>query len=292
MSGKRYPPEVVDYIMLHGPEMPTSKLRAELKERFGFEILNDGRLADWKIRHGIYREIYPSQILDYVQNHHDNKTPSMMADEIERIFGTRFTKDQIHGLYMRYGIHTGNPRYQKQRFTKLFSEEVIAFIRQNHVGVLPKEMAKLVNEHFGTNYTGAQIKNRYDTDGLSSGEKGPHEQEKQRKPIGYERKTADGTVYVKVSNDNKRRFKPKHIVVWETANGPLPPSSVLVFLDGDKTNCTIDNLRLVSRVENGYLTRMDRADATPETMETRVLLAKVKAVIGSHEKNGKKRRDN
>lgn len=39
----------------------------------------------------------------------------------------------------------------------------------------------------------------------------------------------------------------KHIMVWEMHHGTVPDGYVVSFKDGDKLNCVIDNLFLVSK---------------------------------------------
>lgn len=38
--------------------------------------------------------------------------------------------------------------------------------------------------------------------------------------------------------------------VWEQHNGPIPPKHVVIFKDGDRGNCSIENLELISTAEN------------------------------------------
>ena len=57
--------------------------------------------------------------------------------------------------------------------------------------------------------------------------------------IGDERLGSKGFIEVKVS---AKRWRPKHIVVWEEAHGPLPKTHVLYFADGDKSNFDLVNL--------------------------------------------------
>lgn len=44
--------------------------------------------------------------------------------------------------------------------------------------------------------------------------------------------------------------------VWERANGPVPPSHVIVFRDRDRSNCKIENLECISRADLAYRNRM------------------------------------
>ena len=67
------------------------------------------------------------------------------------------------------------------------------------------------------------------------------------RPVGFECVHADGYVYVKVAEH--QRMMPKHIHVWQQANGPVPSGMMVTFRDGNRLNCTIDNLQLMTRAE-------------------------------------------
>ena len=69
------------------------------------------------------------------------------------------------------------------------------------------------------------------------------------KPVGYERVNKDGYVYIKAREG--MRMVLKHRWVWEQAHGTIPDGYSVMFLDGDKTNCALENLLLVSRSEAG-----------------------------------------
>jgi len=74
-----------------------------------------------------------------------------------------------------------------------------------------------------------------------------------KKPLGHERICKkDGYVLVKVSEKNphtasSERYKHKHIVIWESINGPVPKNHVVTFVDGDKGNFDKHNLKLIHR---------------------------------------------
>lgn len=78
------------------------------------------------------------------------------------------------------------------------------------------------------------------------------------RPEGYECVRSNGYVYVKASG---RRMVPKHVFVWQQHNGPVPAGCVVAFIDGDRTNCDISNLRLMERSE---LIRLTTSRFTPE----------------------------
>ena len=73
-------------------------------------------------------------------------------------------------------------------------------------------------------------------------------------PIGTERVSKDGYIEVKTSRLSDRQnankcWKPKHRLIWEAEHGPAPRGHIVVFLDGDKTNCSLDNLACISRAD-------------------------------------------
>lgn len=72
-------------------------------------------------------------------------------------------------------------------------------------------------------------------------------------PVGTEIITSDG--YVKVKIEYPRKWKFKHRMVYEEHYGPIPKDCVIRFLDGDKTNCSIDNLICVNKTVNQIINR-------------------------------------
>jgi hypothetical protein len=75
--------------------------------------------------------------------------------------------------------------------------------------------------------------------------------EKLWKPIGTERISKDGYLERKINNDLplQARWRAVHRIVWEEANGPIPPSHVIAFKNGDPKDIRLDNLECISRRE-------------------------------------------
>lgn len=68
---------------------------------------------------------------------------------------------------------------------------------------------------------------------------------KNHRPVGYERKTKDGYLEVKVEEPNK--WDLKHRIIWQQANGSIPDGYNVQFKDKNPLNLTIDNLYLITR---------------------------------------------
>lgn len=66
-------------------------------------------------------------------------------------------------------------------------------------------------------------------------------------PVGYERVDRDGYIYIKV--EGKRKLVLKHRYIWEQHFGSIPKGNNIQFKDGDKHNCDIENLYMISRSE-------------------------------------------
>lgn len=60
----------------------------------------------------------------------------------------------------------------------------------------------------------------------------------------------DGYVEVKVRDGKKQNnFELKHRLIWEKHNGKISKGNNIQFKDGNRLNCKIDNLYMISRAE-------------------------------------------
>jgi len=64
---------------------------------------------------------------------------------------------------------------------------------------------------------------------------------------GYERITVDDYIEVRIS---KGKFRMKHRLIWEEANGPLPDKMIVVFKDKNRRNFALDNLEAITLQES------------------------------------------
>lgn len=93
------------------------------------------------------------------------------------------------------------------------------------------------------------------------------------RPVGSERITRDGYIEVKVAEPNK--WKLKHRCVWENENGKIPNGHAILFLDGNKLNVDISNMKLVKRSELLIMNRYDLYGADAQLTEAATNLAKL-----------------
>ena len=75
-------------------------------------------------------------------------------------------------------------------------------------------------------------------------------------PVGSESWTAPGRRRLKKVSYLRRKvaepnvWKFVHIIVWEEANGPVPPGHIVRFVDGNTKNIVLSNLVCITRSEN------------------------------------------
>jgi hypothetical protein len=69
--------------------------------------------------------------------------------------------------------------------------------------------------------------------------------------------------------------------LWEQEHGPKPAGACILFVDGDISNCVLENLALVSRSELLALNRNGYADAPAQLRPTIFALSKLEARVGT-----------
>ncbi len=182
-----------------------------------------------------------------------------------------------------------------------YTDEMKQFILDNYKGRYNQELADLFNQKFNTNITSRTIKSYKANNKLNSGLTGkfrkgqtPHNKGKKmpkevyekvkhtmfakgnvppnHRPVGSERISKDGYIEVKVAEPNKWRLKQR--VVYEEAKGKIPEGCTIIFLDGNKRNFDIDNLRCITRSELLYL-NCNGLNNSNEITETGILMARL-----------------
>ena len=93
------------------------------------------------------------------------------------------------------------------------------------------------------------------------------------KPIGSTRVNVGGYVEEKVAEPNKWRLK--HQIVWEAAHGKVKKGQMITFLDGNKQNCSLENLTVISQSVNARLNQNHLRSKHPEVTKVAITLGKV-----------------
>lgn len=193
---------------------------------------------------------------------------------------------------------------------RIWTPEEDALLRELAPGRTIYEISEELRKH-GIYRKPAQVRYRKMYLGITSGQvHGASEKSKatqfksgnlphNTKPIGYERLSKSGYIEVKVKmrpsnpkcNDN---FVPKHKLVWEAANGPVPEDCVITFKDGNKQNIALENLVCITRGQNAIMNQAHIRCDNPDAFEVCLAMADIKSAVSKRKKevrrNGRKRK--
>ena len=132
-------------------------------------------------------------------------------------------------------------------FPTKYPKEVRNFVRAN-IDLPVNEIYQAVIDKFGIEYPKKWLWAR-----KNHKKKGYNTPNFLKKPVGTERIEKDGYVKVIVAPLKERL---NHHVVWEQYNPPIKRNEILYFLDGDKTNCSIENLMLLKKKYIGAINNL------------------------------------
>jgi len=201
-----------------------------------------------------------------------------------------------------------------------YNAEHIEYLKANIPGRSFKELTAMFNERFGMDLKIAAVISLCDRHGLHNGrdtklnkgyaptqfKKGhvpankglkgvggwePTQFKKGNKPanwvpIGSERVNGDGYVDIKITDGKlQKNWKGKHILIWETANGPVPKGHVVIFGDKNNRNFDISNLILVSRKQLVRLNKLNLIQDDADLTRTGIIIVDIYNKIGERKKS-------
>ncbi len=98
-------------------------------------------------------------------------------------------------------------------------------------------------------------------------------------PVGSEITDSDG--YRKIKTAEPKTWAFVHRQVWEAAHGTIPKGTAVIFKDGDKQNCALENLQLLNRGE--LMLKNSIHNYPPELQQAIRAVNKLKRAIASAE---------
>jgi hypothetical protein len=110
----------------------------------------------------------------------------------------------------------------------------------------------------------------------------PGQMPKNYLPVGSERVTAYGYTEIKVADPKK--WRAKHVCLWEQEHGPVPKGHVVMFADKNRCNFSQDNLLLVSRAELATINQCRLIFSDIEATKAGLQVARLKHAISRRQK--------
>lgn len=268
------------------------------------------------------RRLYPPEVHEYIRKHARGASYRKMAKRLLDKFGLEVTEEQMHAYYSNHHLRNGNPifgRGHHKKHPKKVTDLILACCEEH---MSTNETAEFINTKLGpgTITTGQvrswmknhKVRNGYQSvfqKGMTAYNKGktwddfmpPESQKRCMKglhkkgdiphnlaPIGTVRKTKDGYLKKKVLNygSQRTRWKFLHRLIWEEHNGPIPKGCLVTFADGDRTNCSIENLVLETKAQHAVKNHLGWKSWDRESAEAYNLMADVRSAVSR-----KKRRE-
>ena len=169
---------------------------------------------------------YPREVHEFIAANVVGRTTRELVSLVNARFNLDFTESAMKSYKTNHHLKSGTPGgLPAGHASDVFPQAIADYIRENYKGVGNTEMARRLNEIFGTSYSVKQINSFYKNHKLNSGldgrfEKGHIPANKGKKgvcapgcertqfrkgnlpattkPVGYERINRDGYVEVKV----------------------------------------------------------------------------------------------
>ena len=195
-----------------------------------------------KTRHCDGYTINQEEWLSYVCNNRIYSGLYEITTEFNKKFSTNKTITAIQARISQLGLHAKPTHY---------SDEEILWILKYKDNASWEKLSKQFSDVFGRTVTATQLRHASASKGIFKDDK--HKFKSQYK-IGDEA-VIDGYLYVKVANSgdietkttkpSRELFKQKARIVWEEHFGEIPEGYQITYLDGDKMNCDISNLKIV-----------------------------------------------
>lgn len=266
---------------------------------------------------------WPKEIVDWLHKNVPGRTTKQVTILInqqgfDKKYGMIFSETMIKGAKNRYGIKSGTSVGYPKGYSQRYPFGMEDYIKSIAKGRRTNEIAKMVSEHFGIEFSQKECRvyntNHNITSGVdcrfkkgnepaNKGKRMTKEQYEKCKAtmfkkgnipvnhiyIGEYTHTTDGYLIRKVKENGPQceRFEYVHRAIWEKNNGPIPKGKMVSFLDGNKDNCNIENLILIDNTENLEMNRSKLRFADPECTKTGLLIAKVK-IAARQKKRSKK----
>jgi len=261
------------------------------------------------------KKIYTPKHLNYLKKIYMGRHSDEAAKMFNRRFKMNATPKAIKSLAKRYGFKSGYKNTTS--WNKMFFDEHIRFLKKIVPNTDYKVVVKLFNQKFGFNITKEQLRNLLKRKGVHNGFTGfflkghvpankgvkgvyyPGSEKTWFKkghvpwdymPVGAERINGGGYVEVKISDTAmpvQRRWKLKHIILWEKEHGKVPPCHCVIFLDGNRQNITLNNLEMISMPVRAVMCRRKYFTNNREETKTCLMLAQLKVSIATAKRSKK-----
>ncbi len=282
-----FTPDQVKFIQDGFASLKFADLTSELNRTFGTEFKVSqikGFVSNNGIRstRGTFATKFTDEELEFLRVGYQTMG---LKDLVER-FNVQFGKSRSYGSISTALCNRGITDPDRSVAKPLLTPEQGKFILENCTNFTNDELTEELNRLYGTSYTTTQIHRFRHDRNIQAKRPVPMSSN----PVGHER-IERGFIMVRVESDHPRvshdpdnKYVPKHLLVWEQAHGPVPKGHYVIFLDENKMNCDLDNLKMVTGSEYIRLQTNGFKGASAELKPSLLLLTKIDVKV--REKSG------
>ena len=274
---------------------------------------------------------YSPEVHEFVKENVKKMRDRELSAACNEALGTHFTPASMKAFRGNYKYRNDLKQWSKEecwKYQTKYPQGMYEFIRDNSWGVSSQEMADMVNEKFGTNWTKEGMKQFRQRQGIKSGltgwfQKGHPPGNKGKKLEEYiddpERvaeikRRISATQFKKgespmnelpvgsiVVNGEGYKLRKKqmtgtlwerweflHRAVWREHYGEIPEGMMVIFRDSNRLNCDISNLALVTKGESAAMNRLGLRSEDPDLTDAGIALVKLRIALKQAKKRKKK----
>lgn len=301
----RYTEEMLEFLRENAQNHFFGELTEMFNERFGTNLTREALTSKCR-RSGIennycgyYKPRFSPEMVQFLKDNIKGTYLSDLHCMFNEHFKTDFKYSSIRDKCFKLHLHSGMQGKCKNPLS-LLTKEQQAYLEEIHKGRYNPEIARMLNEKFGTNFTSVQIGSYKIRKKIRSGLTGKYGERKPNGvliqyqdihrdiyPIGAERKHYHGKqIYTSVKiAKNPAVWKYKHYLIWEKEHGEVPEGYLLVFKDQNPENCCLENLAIIKKEDFAPVaTKHKLVAGNPEVNEITLTIAKIKGVIKEKQK--------
>lgn len=166
-----------------------------------------------------------------------------------------------------------------------YNKDLIEWLNHNASKYMIDELVPIVNKKYKETYTRVQLQKLLVRNKIQYKYKDKNKSHNMsRLHIGTEYTKSDGMVLVKVGR-NEWKYKQR-LIYEEYYNVKLKEDEYVIFLDQDRTNFNINNLKVITRRESSILANQHIFSKIPEATKTGIQVAKLMIKMKELKKEG------
>lgn len=181
-----------------------------------------------------------------IENYYSYPTAKACAEAYNKQFGTNIGQCVITHKCVKLGLIRG------------YTDEQVEWLSENYPSNGLKKCTEMFNIHFNQHRTSEGIRRACEVNGIKVSQERKQlacSSTQRHMPVGTIR-THKGYKEIKVSDDvgkHTKNWMLLHQKIWEDHHGKLANDEVVVFLDGNKENCSIENLIAIPKSMQGVM---------------------------------------